>query len=110
MLTARHNYVIGQGVAGALYLLSGVVFPLDVLPGGLQWLGKGLPVTYWLEALRRAVLGDGGNEALRSLSTGTVILILAVSTLVLAVASILFFRWAERIAHRRGLLDMQTMH
>ena len=110
LLTARHNYFIGQGVAGALYLLSGVVFPLDVLPRGLQWVGKGLPVTYWLEALRRAVLGDGGNEALRSLSTGTVVLILALSTVVLAVASVLFFRWAERVAHRRGLLDMQTMH
>lgn len=110
LLTARHNYFIGQGVAGALYLLSGVVFPLDVLPQGLRWVGKGLPVTYWLEAVRRALLGDGGNEALRALPTGTVVLILALSTVVLAVASVLFFRWAERIAHRRGLLDMQTMH
>ncbi len=59
---------------------------------------------------RRALLADGGNESLRAISTGIVILILAISTLVLAVASVLFFRWAERIAHRRGLLDMQTMH
>lgn len=110
LLTARHNYLVGQAVAGALYLVSGVVFPLDVLPRALQWVGLGNPVTYWLEALRRAVLGDGGNEALRLLSTGTVVLILALSTAGLAVASLLFFRWAERIAHRRGLLDMQTMH
>ncbi len=110
LLTARHNYFIGQGVAGALYLLSGVVFPLDVLPRGLQWVGRGLPVTYWLEALRRALLGDGGNEALRAIPTGHVMAILAGSTVVLAVVSLLFFRWAEGVAHRRGLLDMQTMH
>lgn len=87
-----------------------MVFPLDVLPAPLQAVGNGIPVTYWLEALRRAVLGDGGNDALRSLPTGTVVLILALSTVVLAMASVLFFRWAERIAHRRGRLDMQTMH
>ncbi len=110
LLTARHEYFIGQGVAGALYLLSGVVFPLDVLPRGLQWVGKGLPVTYWLEAVRRALLGDGGNEALRAIPTGHVIAILAGSTVVLAVVSLLFFRWAEGVAQRRGLLDMQTMH
>ncbi|HAZ27447.1 TPA: ABC transporter [Candidatus Acetothermia bacterium] len=110
LLTARHNESIGQGVAGALYLLSGVVFPLDVLPRGLQWVGKGLPVTYWLEVLRRALLGDGGNEALRAIPTGQVMAILAGSTVVLAVVSLLFFRWAEGVAHRRGLLDMQTMY
>jgi len=110
LLTARHNHFIGQGVAGALYLLSGVVFPLDVLPQGLQWVGKGLPVTYWLEALRRALLGDGGNEALRAIPTGQIMAILAGFTVVLAVVSLLFFRWAESVAHRRGLLDMQTMY
>ncbi|MCX7751015.1 MAG: ABC transporter permease [Candidatus Bipolaricaulota bacterium] len=110
LLTARHNYFLGQAVAGALYLLSGVVFPLDVLPPPLQALGKALPTTYWLEALRRALLGDGGNATLGALPTGTVLLILGLSTAGLAFASVLVFRLAEGLAHRRGLLDMQTMH
>lgn len=110
LLTARHNYFLGQAVAGALYLLSGVVFPLDVLPSPLQALGKALPTTYWLEALRRALLGDGGSAALRGVPTGTLIGVLALSAAVLALAAGLVFRLAEGIAHRRGLLDMQTMH
>jgi ABC-2 type transport system permease protein len=110
LVTARHGSFIGESVAGALYLLSGVVFPLDVLPPALQWVGKALPITYWLEALRRALLGDGGNEALRAIPTGHLLAILAGSTLALAVVSLLFFRWAEGVAHRRGLLDMQTMY
>ncbi len=103
-------YSVVKPVAGALYLLSGVVFPLDVLPAPLQALGKALPTTYWLEALRRALLGDGGSAALGDVPTGTLVLVLALSATVLALAAVLVFRLAEGIAHRRGLLDMQTTH
>ncbi|MCR4391845.1 MAG: ABC transporter permease [Candidatus Acetothermia bacterium] len=110
LITARHNYFVGQGVAGALYLLCGAVFPLDVLPRGLAAVGRALPVTYWLEALRRALLGGGGSQAIAALSNGALFGILAGSTATLAVLSVLFYRWAERLAHRKGLLDMQTMY
>lgn len=110
LITARHNYYIGEGVAGALYLLCGAVFPLDVLPRGLAAVGRALPLTYWLEALRRALLGGGGSQAIAALSNGALLGILAGSTATLAVLSVLFYRWAERLAHRKGLLDMQTMY
>jgi len=110
LITARHSFYIGDAVAGALYLLCGAVFPIDVLPKPLQLLGQALPLTYWLEALRRALLGDGAGQLLSSLSDRALLLILAGSMVLLAVLSIGFYRWAENRAREKGLIDMQTMY
>jgi ABC-2 type transport system permease protein len=110
LITARHSFYIGDAVAGALYLLCGAVFPIDVLPRPLQLLGQALPLTYWLEALRRALLGDGAGQLLSSLSDRVLLLILAGSMVLLAVLSVGFYRWAENRAREKGLIDMQTMY
>jgi ABC-2 type transport system permease protein len=110
LITARHNYFIGEAVAGAFYLLCGAIFPIDVLPRPLQLVGQALPLTYWLEALRRALLGTGAGELLSSLGDTQLILILAGSTVLLAVLSVWFYRWAENLAREKGLIDMQTMY
>ncbi len=110
LITARHSFFIGEAVAGALYLLCGAVFPIDVLPRGLQLLGQALPLTYWLEALRRALLGAGTGEILSEISNEALLFILAGSTVILAVLSVGFYRWAEHVAKEKGLIDMQTMY
>ncbi|MDW8141329.1 MAG: ABC transporter permease [Candidatus Bipolaricaulota bacterium] len=110
LITARHSGFIGEAVAGALYLFCGAVFPLDVLPQPLQYLGLGLPLTYWLEGLRRAVLGKGFSSLLAPISDEMILLILVGATLVLGLASLAFYRWCEHRAKERGLIDMQTMY
>ena len=110
LITARHNYFVGEAVAGALYLLCGAVFPIDVLPGPLQRVGQALPLTYWLEALRRALLGTGTGGLLSSLTDGQLLLILTGSMLLMALLSIRFYSWAEKRARDKGLIDMQTMY
>jgi ABC-2 type transport system permease protein len=110
LITARHNYFIGEAVAGALYLLCGAIFPIDVLPRPLQLVGQALPLTYWLEALRRALLGNGAGELLSSVTDRELLLILAGSTILLAMLSVWFYRWAENLAREKGLIDMQTMY
>ena len=110
LLMARHNFRLGEAVAGSLYFLSGVVFPLDVLPKGVQTLSRALPTTYWLEAMRRALLGSGGNATLAGFSDLGILGILGLCGVGALVVSVAFFRWAEGLARRRGLLDMQTMH
>jgi ABC-2 type transport system permease protein len=109
LITARHNYGVGEAVAGGLYLLCGVVFPLDALPGWLEGVGRALPITYWLEAFRRALLGYG-TPAFRGLSDAALVGIVAGSTVALAGLAVLGFRLAERRARSKGLLDMQTMY
>ncbi|MGB9861129.1 MAG: ABC transporter permease [Candidatus Bipolaricaulaceae bacterium] len=110
LLIARHGWVVGEVVAGGFYLLCGAAFPLSLLPGPLRALGLGLPPTYWFEALRRALLGQGLNPELEVLSDSALLLILAGASFLGIVLSVGVFRLSERIAVRRGLLDMQTMY
>jgi ABC-2 type transport system permease protein len=112
MQMARHFWSVGESVAGALYLLCGAIFPLDVLPAWLRPLGLALPLTYWLESLRRAVLGSeaskGISPSLAGLSDGQLLLILLGVTLLTGFVSIYFFRWSEHRAREKGLIDMTT--
>jgi ABC-2 type transport system permease protein len=111
LITARHSGGISEAIAGAFYLLCGVVFPLDVLPRWARAIGLVLPPTYWIEAMRRAALGEeiaGVSQILGRLSDGALLLVLLGTTLGLAALSHLFFQWAEQRARRRGLLDQRT--
>ncbi len=112
MQMARHFWSVGESVAGALYLLCGAIFPLDVLPGWLRPLGFALPLTYWLESLRRAVLGSEASKrispSLGGISDGQLLLILVGVTLLTGLVSIYFFRWSEHRAREKGLIDMTT--
>jgi ABC-2 type transport system permease protein len=110
MTMARHFWSVGDAVAGAMYLFSGAIFPLDVLPVWLRWIGFLLPVTYWLEAARRALLGPGatGFTTLAFLSNQALLAILAGFTVVLLVGSAYFYRWALHTSKEKGLVDMES--
>jgi ABC-2 type transport system permease protein len=97
-----------EAVAGSLYLVSGAVFPIDILPSFVQPLAYALPTTWWLEASRRGLLGHGAPGTMAGLSDGTVLLILSGTTAVLAPLAYLAFTWFIRRARRAGLLDMVT--
>jgi ABC-2 type transport system permease protein len=36
--------------------LSGLLFPMEQLPGWLQWVGKALPLYYAADALRKVIV------------------------------------------------------
>jgi len=107
---ARHFWSVGDAVAGAMYLFSGAIFPLSVLPVWLRWIGFLLPVTYWLEAMRRALLGDevASFDTLAFLSNQALVAILAGFAVVLFVVSAYFYRWALHTSKEKGLLDMES--
>jgi ABC-2 type transport system permease protein len=112
MQMARHFWSVGESVAGALYLLCGAIFPLDVLPAWLRPVGFALPLTYWLESLRRAVLGSEVSKtispSLAGISDGQLLLVLVGVTLLTGIISVYFFRWSESRAREKGLIDMTT--
>lgn len=110
LLAARHGEAYAESIAGALYLLCGVVFPLDVLPVWLQMIGKAIPLTYWAEGMRRALVGDGFGQALADYGDGQIIVILSISTVATLLFSVAAFAWMDRLARRRGLLDQLTEH
>jgi ABC-2 type transport system permease protein len=105
---ARYGMFLSEGIAGVMYLLSGVIFPVSQLPAWLQPVSFALPVTYWLEGMRRALLGPQELSGLANWDETELAVALLVSTLALAVLAYLFFHWCERRAWRLGKLDEST--
>ena len=107
LLVAHHFFLIGEAVASALYLLSGAIFPLDVLPVWLRPLGYAMPITYWLELMRRSLVGNVA-QAFPTLAQFTdlqLIGILGALSLVFAILSYFVFRYCDYRARERGLID-----
>ncbi|MBP3957657.1 ABC transporter permease [Gemmata sp. G18] len=108
---SRNGMFLSEGIAGLVYLLSGVVFPLSVFQGSMawvQWISLSLPTTYWLEGMRRALMGQVPEKLrgpLSSWSNAELALTLFATTAALVVAAQLFWRWSERRAWRLGKLE-----
>jgi ABC-2 type transport system permease protein len=112
MMAARHLWSLGDAITGALFLFSGAIFPLDVLPDVLRPIGLAFPVTYWLEVARRALLGENAPRfpTFASFSDSDLLLILLVLTVLLITASVFFYLWALHRAKETGLFDMETSY
>lgn len=110
LLIAHQVWFLGEAVAGALYLFSGAIFPLEVLPPAIRWIGYLMPITYWLELLRRSLVGTVAEAfpTFTFLSDMQILGILIGLTVFFGVSSIYVFRWAEHRARERGLIDMIT--
>jgi ABC-2 type transport system permease protein len=110
LMIAHHVWFLGEAVAGALYLFSGAIFPLEVLPPFLRWIGYLMPITYWLELLRRALVGSVAEAfpTFSNLSDQQLLGILIGLTIAFAIISIVTFRWCDHQARERGLIDMVT--
>jgi ABC-2 type transport system permease protein len=105
---ARHGYFLSEGVGSALYLLSGAVFPITALPSWLQVVALTLPTTYWMEGIRRSVLGENGGVQMAGWGHVSLALTLLGGTAALAVLARVVFRWGERRAQRLGRYDQTT--
>jgi len=97
-----------EAIAGAIYLISGAIFPIDILPSFLHPIAYGSPTTWWLEASRRGLLGHGSPGAMGTLSDGAVMLFLAISTAIAIPIGLAAFAWFMKRARQAGLLDMVT--
>ena len=118
--TRQESWSYPDAFAGALFLVSGVVFPLAVLPAVGQALGLLNPVTWWVAGVRLAIVPDGptsigGEGSLWTSLTGTatpdaatILVALFLTGALVTLAAIAIFRSSERRARDRGLLDRTT--
>ena len=103
ILSASATMVLKRGdpvawVIGALsVLLSGVYYPVEILPRELRFVAQYLPMTHVLRALREALLGTGAG--LRE-SLG----VLSLFFVVLLPGALAIFLWAVRRARHEGSL------
>lgn len=118
--TRQESWSYPDAAAGALFLVSGAVFPIAVLPAPFQAVGLLTPLAWWVEGVRDALFPGGltaigGSGSFFESVTGRaapgpleiVIALLATGT-VATLASVAVFRASDRRAKDRGLLDQTT--
>jgi ABC-2 type transport system permease protein len=118
--TRQESWSYPDAFAGAMFLVSGVVFPLAILPDALEAVGLLNPVTWWVAGIRRALLPGGpssigGSGSLWTAVTGssapdptTILIALFLTGALITLAATGLFRMSERRARDRGLLDRTT--
>ncbi|HIJ18019.1 MAG TPA: ABC transporter permease, partial [Thermoplasmata archaeon] len=119
-LTARHSIGINEGVAGIFYVMSGIIFPITALPTWAQSISKVLPVTYWMDSMRRALMPDAMAElssaaafdvtGLGGFSNLYIMIYLAISAAIFFVLSLAVFKFADGVARRKGKIDWTTSY
>ncbi|MBL8046883.1 MAG: ABC transporter permease, partial [Anaerolineales bacterium] len=110
MTIRTEPWFIGDAVAAALYLFSGAIFPITVLPTWLQPLGYVMPMTYWLELLRRAILGEGAAAfpTLAAWTNAELFGMLGLITVAFGIIAFAAFRFFDRRAREEGMIDAQS--
>jgi len=109
LVLTRSAMTVLDGATLGLYLLCGVIFPVDLLPRVLQWIAFALPFTWWYEAMRRFLLGQGASALLSRLSDAQLLAGLATVTVVFAICSVGAVRAFEHRARQLGRLDQTTL-
>jgi ABC-2 type transport system permease protein len=99
LLSPEKGEQMAFAVQGVLLLISGVYYPISVLPAPLRLGGILSPLTYTLDGVREALLH--GLSLAGALPDIGILLLMGV---VLVPASVFFFRRAEVRAKRLGLL------
>lgn len=114
-LTAKHAMGINEGVAGIFYVLSGVIFPITILPDWAQSISKFLPVTYWMEGVRRGlepgvITALGPTTGLQGFSDLQLMLTLVLTAVAFLFISLGIFRYADKVARRKGKIDWTSAY
>lgn len=110
LLVVRHSGFLAEGVSGVLFIFSGAIYPLEVLPKWLQPVGFAIPITYWLELMRRSLIGNVAQAfpTLARFSNMELLAILVGLSVLFGTVSVFVFRTCDRRARERGLIDRTT--
>ena len=118
--TRQESWSYPEAFAGALFLVTGAIFPLTVLPGPIQAVGLLTPLTWWMAGIREALFPGGPDSIGGAGSTfaalfghlhptaGETVLALLATGAVATLAALAIFRLSDRRAKRAGLYDRTT--
>jgi ABC-2 type transport system permease protein len=99
LISPEKGAQLGFIAQGLLLVVSGVYYPVDVMPAWMQWLATISPATYALEGIRSAVLDGAGLGAV----WGDLWPLLVLGAVSIPVG-LAVFRVGERYAKRHGKL------
>ena len=118
--TRQESWSYPEAFAGAMFLVTGAVFPLAVLPAPVQVVGLLTPLTWWIAGTREALfpgvpdsIGGPGSTfaAIFGHANPTpleIVLALLATGAVVTLAAVAVFRLSDRRAKRAGLYDRTT--
>jgi ABC-2 type transport system permease protein len=110
MLISGEAWRMPEGIGAALYLVSGAIFPVTTLPGVLQTVAQAFPLTWWLEAMRRGLLGPDAATSFPWARDGQVLLYQVLLTLAWTGVASVVFGLAEQRARHLGILDQESAY
>jgi ABC-2 type transport system permease protein len=96
LISPEKGAQLGFIAQGLLLVVSGVYYPVEVMPEWMQWLAAVSPATYALEGIRGAVLDGAG--------VGGQVWPLALLGVIAVPVGLVVFRAGERYAKRHGKL------
>jgi ABC-2 type transport system permease protein len=96
LISPEKGAQLGFIAQGLLLVVSGVYYPVEVMPEWMEWLAAVSPATYALEGIRASILDGAG--------VGDELVPLAVLGLVSIPVGLAVFRVGERYAKRHGKL------
>jgi len=99
LISPEKGTQLGFVAQGLLLVVSGVYYPVSVLPEWMQWLAKISPATYALRGCRKAILEGAGLSSLWA-EIWPLLVIGAVSVPL----GLWVFRTGERYAKKHGKL------
>ncbi len=99
LISPEKGTQLGFIAQGMLLVVSGVYYPVSVLPDWMQWLAKFSPATYTLEGCRHAILEGAGVSAL----WGDLWPLMLIGVISIPAGLFIFSR-GERYAKRHGRL------
>ena len=118
--TRQESWSYPEAFAGALFLVTGAIFPIAILPAPVQVIGLLTPLTWWIAGVREALfpggpgsIGGSGSafEALfghANPTSGEIVLALLATGTLVTLAAVAVFRLSDRRAKRAGLYDRTT--
>ena len=95
----RTSMIIANIIAYIGLVISGVNFPVSDLPGWLQVISHGYPLTYAVTATRKSFDGGGLGDVAPELA------ILMIMGVVFLLISIFLFRYFEKATRKSGRMD-----
>ena len=99
LISPEKGMQLGFVAQGILLVVSGVYYPVAVLPEWMQWLAKISPATYALDGIRDAILDGAGLSAM----WGDIWPLLVIGVVSIPLG-LWVFRRGERYAKRHGKL------
>jgi ABC-2 type transport system permease protein len=118
--TRQESWNYPEAFAGALFLVTGAIFPLAVLPAPVQAVGLAMPLTWWMAGVREALF-PGGPDSIGGVGSlfesltghpnpthGELVGALLATGLVVTLAAVSIFRLSDRRAKQAGLYDRTT--